>query len=215
MTSAKSSVTIDVLGDDLLRRVAGRGEVRRYPAGSIIINENDPGDSLFVILQGRVRTFSMNSSGKEVSFDEHGPGEYVGELCLYGGRRSASVITLEPTACSIVHSDELGAFMGEYPEFAIHLVKKLIQLTRQSVEKIKSLALLDVYSRLVQFLTQEAVVRDGEKVVERRYTQQEIADRVGCSREMVSAILKDLSVGGYISVRNKQFVIHRTPPAAW
>jgi CRP/FNR family cyclic AMP-dependent transcriptional regulator len=215
MTNAKSSVTVDVLDDDVLRRLAERGEVRRYPVGSIIINEHDPGDSLFIIVKGRVKTFSMNSAGKEVAFDEHGPGEYVGELCLYGGRRSTSVITLEPTSCSIVRSEQLGAFMVDHPDFAIHLVKKLIQLARQSIEKVKSLALLDVYGRLVQFLTQESVVRNGEMIVERRYTQQEIADRVGCSREMVSVILKDLSVGGYISIRNKQFVIHRPPPAAW
>lgn len=215
MTHTKPLVTTDVLGEEVLRRVAERGEIRRYPEGSIIINENDPGESLYLILQGRVKTFSMNSAGKEVAFDEHGAGEYVGELCLYGGRRSASVITLEPTVCSIVRSEQLGEFMSEHPEFAIHLVKKLIQLTRQSVEKIKSLALLDVYGRLVQFLTREAVEKNGERVVERRFTQQDIADRVGCSREMVSVILKDLSAGGYISVRNRQFVIHRTPPAAW
>jgi CRP/FNR family cyclic AMP-dependent transcriptional regulator len=114
-----------------------------------------------------------------------------------------------------VHGDELRDFMGEHPEFANHLVLTLIRLLRRSNVKVKSLALMDVYGRVVQLLTDESVPEGEIRVVKEKYTQQDIADRVGSSREMVSKILKDLSSGGYISVEGKRIVLIRKLPPRW
>jgi CRP/FNR family cyclic AMP-dependent transcriptional regulator len=56
---------------------------------------------------------------------------------------------------------------------------------------------------------------DGKMVVPERLTQQDIADRVGASRDMVSRIFKDLTTGGYVTVADRQITIHRRPPARW
>src|SRR5208282_1364576 len=113
------------------------------------------------------------------------------------------------------HGTELRDFMRNHPEFANHLVLTLIRLLRRSNVKIKSLALMDVYGRVAQLLTDESVLEGSVRVVREKYTQQDIADRVGSSREMVSKILKELSSGGYISVEGKRIVVHRKLPAGW
>lgn len=215
MSGVQPIPDFETLPDEVVREIAREGVVRRYPAGSIIINENDPGGSLFIVLSGRLKSFSYNASGKEVVYNTHGPGETLGEVSLDGGPRSASVMTLEPTACSIVMAEELGAFMARHPAFAEFLVRKLIRLVRRSTERVKSLALMDVYERIAQLLNSESEIEDGVRVVRERFTHQDIADRVGCSREMVSKILKELVKGGYISVNGKRILLNRKLPDAW
>ena len=85
---------------DTVRALAERGIVRSYRKGTVLIEEGDRGDTLYVLLSGRVRVYSSNEAGREVSYGVYGAGEYLGEMSLDGGPRSASVITLEPTACS-------------------------------------------------------------------------------------------------------------------
>jgi CRP/FNR family cyclic AMP-dependent transcriptional regulator len=205
----------DTLDDRLLRAIAAQGPQVRFPANSLIITEGDHADSLYIILDGRVKVFSSNEAGKEVVIVTHGPGEYLGELALDGGVRSASVMTLEPTTCAIVNGADLRHFVEAHPEFAMHLIHKLIGRVRQATDSVKSLALQNVYSRIVRLLM-EASVPDGEqRVVTQRLRHQDIADRVGSSREMVSRILKDLQTGGYVAMDDNHIRILRTLPAAW
>jgi CRP/FNR family transcriptional regulator, cyclic AMP receptor protein len=210
------AVTPDVLDEDLLREIARRGGVRTYPAQAVLINEGDAADSLFIVLSGRVKVYSTNADGKEVVITIHGPGGYVGELALDGGTRSASVMTLEPTTCSVVSGASLRDFVASHPDFASHLIRKLIRSVRQTTESVKSLALEDVYARVIRLLAELSdPAGDGQRRVRERLTQQDVADRVGASREMVSRIFKDLTTGGYIAVSEGRIVILRKPPVAW
>jgi CRP/FNR family cyclic AMP-dependent transcriptional regulator len=80
---------------------------------------------------------------------------------------------------------------------------------------VKSLALMDVYGRVARMLLELAVEREGLLVIEERPTQQEMANRVGASREMINKILGDLASGGYIAVEHDRITIARALPRAW
>jgi CRP/FNR family cyclic AMP-dependent transcriptional regulator len=205
----------DVLQDSLLQAIAQRGGVRSYPANAVLVTEDDRSDSLFVILQGRVKAFGAGIDGREVVYSTLGAGEYFGEMTLDGGPRSASVMTLEPTTCAVVPGAEVRDFLAAHPDFALHLVKKLIKLARASTEHVKSLALEDVYGRIARLLRTLAVQEDGALVVPEKLTQQDIAERVGSSREMVSRVFKPLAEGGYIEVRAGRIVLLKKLPARW
>jgi CRP/FNR family transcriptional regulator, cyclic AMP receptor protein len=211
----QAPIKLDVLGVGLLREIAEKGGLRHFPARTILISEGDTSDSLFILVTGRVKVYSTNPNGREVVITIHGPGEYLGELALDGGVRSASVMTLEPTTCSVVSGAELRQFIEAHPDFAQHLIRKLIGRVRQATDSVKSLALQDVYGRIMRLLDENAVELDGEWVIRERMTQQDIAERVGSSREMVSRILRDLSAGGYVSSAAGRITIHRKPPTAW
>ena len=210
-------VTPDVLDPGVLREIAMQGGVKPYPAQAILINEGDASDSLFIVLSGRVKVYSTNPEGKEVVIATHGAGEYVGELSLDGGVRSTSVMTLEPTTCSVVSGANLRSFIAANPDFASHLILKLIRCVRQATESVKSLALEDVYERVVRLLADLSDPIDGgaQRRVREKLTQQDIADRVGASREMVSRIFKDLTAGAYIASEAGKIVVLRKPPAGW
>ena len=210
-------VTPDVLDPGLLREIARQGGVKPYPAQAILINEGDASDSLYIVLSGRVKVYSNNAEGKEVVIATHGAGEYVGELSLDGGVRSTSVMTLEPTTCSVVSGANLRGFIAANPDFASHLILKLIRCVRQATESVKSLALEDVYKRVVRLLADLSDPVEGgpRRRVREKLTQQDIADRVGASREMVSRIFKDLTAGGYMASEAGRIVVLKKPPMGW
>ncbi|MCY7304566.1 MAG: Crp/Fnr family transcriptional regulator [Rhodoferax sp.] len=200
----------------LIRALAARGATRRYRKGTILINEGDFGDTIFIVLVGRVKVFSDAASDKEITFGIFGPGEYVGEMAIDGGPRSASVITLEPVACAVVARAALLAFIAEKPEFAITLLSKVIQRLRLATRDARNLAFIDVYGRLNQCVQALAVPgAAGTLVVPERLTHVELASRVGCSREMVSRILKDLESGGYVRLVDRRIHLMAKLPQRW
>jgi CRP/FNR family cyclic AMP-dependent transcriptional regulator len=199
--------------ESLLRAVAEQGRITSFPKDAMIIREGERGDTMFVILAGRVKVFSSNRDGKEVIFDIHGPGETIGEMALDEGLRSASVITLEPTTCSVITREMMRRYVMANPDFALQLIAKLIRRTRLAVENVKRLALLDVYGRIVALLNSMTPEQCGVGVLTERMTQQEMAERVAASRDMVSRILHDLAEGGYVEVSSRRIeVLKRIPP---
>jgi CRP/FNR family cyclic AMP-dependent transcriptional regulator len=203
------------LQSETLKAIASSGVIRTFPRNSILINEGDVGDSLFIVLAGRVKVFASNEQGREFVIDFHGPGEYVGEMSLDGARRSASVVTMEPTTCAVVNRAQFREFILHHPDFALHLIERLIHRVRVTTGNLKSLALSDVYGRLVRLLNTLAIEVDGKQVVPEKLTQQDIADRVGASRDMIGKLMKDLIAGGYLHVEDRTITILKKLPTGW
>jgi CRP/FNR family transcriptional regulator, cyclic AMP receptor protein len=199
-----------------LRGLANRGTIRSYPKNSVIINEGEAGDALFVLLQGRVKVYSNDSAGREITFNFVDHGDYFAEMCIDGGPRSASVMTMEPAVCSVVSPSAVRQHMSDEPEFAFDLISQVIRRARSATESARNMALLDVYGRVVVALQGPP----GQAKTERpltltRITHQSIASRVGASREMVSRLLKDLEKGGYIELGVKRITLLKKLPARW
>jgi CRP/FNR family cyclic AMP-dependent transcriptional regulator len=203
------------LQPETLRAIAATGVVRSFPRNTVLINEGDLGDALYVILSGRVKVFSSNEAGREFVIDFHAAGEYVGEMTLDGEPRSASVMTVEPTTCAVVNRAQFRDFILAHPDFAMHLIERLIHRVRVTTGNLKSLALSDVYGRLVRLLNALAKDVDGRQVVPEKLTQQDIADRVGASRDMIGKLLKDLVAGGYLGVEERTISILKKLPTGW
>jgi CRP/FNR family cyclic AMP-dependent transcriptional regulator len=211
----RKAATADVLDDSVLRSIAARGGVRTYPAHAVLVTEDDRSDALYIILEGRTKVYGSGDDGREVIYSTLGVGEYFGELTLDGGPRSASVMTLEPTACAVVPGREVRDFLASHPDFAVHLARKLIGLSRSLTGQVKSLALEDVYGRIARLLRTLALDSDGVPTLPEKMTQQDIADRVGASREMVSRVFKSLQEGGYLELRGGRIAILKKLPPRW
>lgn len=201
-----------------VRALARRGELRRFAKGAVVIQEGDVGDTLYVILDGQLRVFtSTMASDRQFTFNTYGPGEYVGEMGLDGGERSASVEATLQTVCSVVTRRTLEQHIREVPDFAFELIAKVIRRARSATLSAKSMALNDVYGRLKEFLENHAELQpDGNtrRVLE-RHTHQQIAHLLGCSREMVTRQIKDLQKGKYLSPERGELVILKPLPPRW
>ena len=210
-----SAAQLQSIVDAFTRQLASLGRVRTYPKNTVFITEGDSSDAVFVILSGRVKVFISDTEGHEMILDTQGPGEYVGEMALDGKPRSASVMTLEPSTFSVVQREPVRDAIRQNPDFALEMISRIIDRARIATSSVKDLALLDVYGRVARLLLNMASERDGKLMIPEKLTQQEIAERVGASRDMVSRIFRDLTTGGYITVENRFITINKKPPARW
>src|SRR5690606_2009220 len=144
LTSSLSSHHIEAL--------AALGVARRYRRGALLIQEGDTGDTLYVVLQGRLRAFVADNQGRELTLGMYGPLEYVGEMSLDGGPRSANVEAAEASTCAVVSRATLLDYIAAHPEFALELMARLIRRARLATDSARSVALIDVYGRLVRLL---------------------------------------------------------------
>jgi CRP/FNR family cyclic AMP-dependent transcriptional regulator len=205
------------LSDDL-RALARRGELCRFAKGAVLIQEGAVGDTLYIVLEGRLRVYGSHMANeREITHGTYGPGEYVGEMGLDGGPRSASVMALEPTVCALITRRTLEAHLAESPAFAFELLCKVIRRARAATLSAKGMALNDVYGRLKQLLDNSAEPQpDGTRRLTEKITHLELANRVGCSREMVTRQLNDLQQGGYIRARRGgELVLLKPLPPRW
>ncbi len=199
-----------------LRALALRGVLRHYKKSSIVIEEGDTGESLFVLLQGRVKVFSNDHSGREITYSTIAAGEYFGEMSLDGGTRSASIVTLEPCVCAVLTGSALREHLAASPEFALQLAMQVISRARAATETARNMALLNVYGRVTAALeSQQGAARPDAPVLLTQITHQSIASRVGASREMVSRLLKDLEKGGYIDLGVRRITLLKKLPPRW
>jgi CRP/FNR family cyclic AMP-dependent transcriptional regulator len=214
--NAPSQPQLAALPEGAVRQLASHGQVRTFRKNAVIINEGEAGDSLYVILSGRVKIFVADGEGREMILDTLGPGDVVGEMTLDAGPRSASVICTETVTFSMLTRAVMREAIVASPDFALQLISTLICRIRQATDLVKGLALLDVYGRVAGLLLKLAVKQDdGRLVINEKLTQQDIADRVGASRDMVNRIFKELTAGGYLTVESRQIVLNRRPPARW
>jgi CRP/FNR family cyclic AMP-dependent transcriptional regulator len=203
------------LSAEEIDQLAQGATLRTFPKNAVVVNEGDRTDSLYIILSGRVRVFLADEEGHEVTLGTQGPGEYFGEMVLDEGPRSASIMTLEPCRFAVVSKEAFTAFLASHPDFSVRLIRKLIHRARALTNNVRSLALLDVYGRVARLLLDMAVEQDGKRMIPEKLTQQDIASRVGASREMISLILKDLSAGGFISIAGKRITVNKELPKHW
>ncbi|MGD2056139.1 MAG: Crp/Fnr family transcriptional regulator [Gammaproteobacteria bacterium] len=189
---------------------------RIYQKNTVIINEGDEASSLFIILSGEVRVFLSNPDGKEIIINTQGAGEHFGELALLDNApRSASVMTTDKSTIGVISKADFRNLLSRHIDLGLKLIVELTRRVRMLSDNIKTLALMDVYGRVAKTLLGLAEKANGHLVIHNRPTQQEIANRIGASREMVARILKDLSTGGYITITGKQLFINEKLPDAW
>ena len=196
-------------------KLAPLGRVHRFAPHTIVVSEGDFSDSSYFILQGRVKTFVSEPDGREIVLSVLGPGECFGEAVLDGGPRSASVVTLELVSCKVVARALLRSAMAEDPQLAMWMIDVLIGRLRVATGLVKDLALHDVYARVTHLLQGMAREHAGVLAVPERMSQQEIAHRVGASRDMVGRVVKELIDGGYIAMEHKAITLIRKFPLRW
>ena len=184
---------------------------RSVPRGSMLMAEGDATDSLYTIISGRLKVMMGDADGKEVILALLGPGEIVGEMGLIDDSpRSATVIAIEPSELLTISKREFRKCLAENFDMAMGVMRGLVRRLREADRKIGSLALLDVYGRVARLLIDMAENVNGQKIVTKRLPKQDIAKMIGASREMVSRVMKDLQVGGYIEMRGSNIVLRDT-----
>ena len=154
---------------------------------------------------------NFDEEGREIILSWLGPGEFFGEMGLIDGSpRSASVVAVEPCELLTIGKIDFKRCMQENFEVAQKLMQILVRRLREADRNIESLALLDVYGRVARLLLDMSEEENGKRLVRRKLSKQDIANMIGASREMVSKVMRDLEVGGYIISSGDTIIITGT-----
>ena len=190
---------------------------KSYPKGTLIFSEGDESDGMFIIREGKIKVFMSDESGKEMLIAILGPGEIVGEVASLDGQpRTASVSALTEARVAKIGLPEFRQFLEENPDLAFEIIRVLTSRIRDHTTSISNLAFKNVYGRVVWLLEKHSEKNpDDTYTVNRKFTQQDIADMVGSSREMVSRVVSELVKGEYITINQKIITILKTLPRGW
>lgn len=197
-----------------LQQLERGSQLRRYPKNTVLFMEGDDGGQLFIIREGLVCVHCEDSEGRQLILNYMGEGECFGELSLLDAQpRSASVSTMTECHMLCISRQQFLQFVDENPQICQQLITSLSAMVRRLTGNVKDMALLDVYGRVARVL--ERYSDEQHQVANPKLKHHEIASMVGASREMVSRIMKELVVGGYIEVHPKHIQILKNFPKGW
>lgn len=186
------------------------GELTRekfYPRGSVILFENDPGDSLFVVRQGRVKVVLIGEDGREVILGVLGVSEHFGELALIDDRpRSAHVIAMDDSHLLVLRREDFRRRVESSPAVAWSLLTELSRRLRRADEKIGGLVLLDVPGRIARLLL-DLAEEANSNTIDKPLTHQTIAQMIGASRETVSRAMKDFQDANWVMIERRRITL--------
>jgi CRP-like cAMP-binding protein len=185
---------------------------RHVPKGQALFHEGEPGDHMYVIVQGKVKLGQTSSDGRESLLGVLGPGEMFGELSLFDpGMRTSTAIALTDSVVLALGHDQLTPWLTGRPEVGAALLQALARRIRRTNEAMADLVFADVPGRVAK-----ALMDLGEKfgsvtpeglMVTHDMTQEELAQLVGASRETVNKALADFVARGWIRLESRQVLI--------
>jgi CRP/FNR family cyclic AMP-dependent transcriptional regulator len=214
---------LKALDEDALALIEAHASVRTLPKGVTIVHAGEAAQCVFALLSGRAKMFLANEDGKEIVLGTLEAGASFGEVALLEEpAMNANIATLEPTRLLSIPRRTLSEVALHDTQFALQLAQRMAQQVRQLSEQVRSLGLCNVYQRLAHTLTAMAQPQHAAAgtfgaplVINHRFTHQELAKRIGASREMVTRIFRDLIIGGYLRVDGKRLFIAKKLPASW
>jgi CRP/FNR family cyclic AMP-dependent transcriptional regulator len=184
-------------------------KTRSIAKNTVVISEGDESDCLYIVKSGKAYALRIDETGRQFVVNRFGPFDYFGEMSFFDGDvRCATVMTKASCELLILPRQALLHLASKHPEILWNVNKVLLNKLRAATEQIDALAFKDVYGRLARFLTEHA---GTDHVVREKFTQQELADIVGASRETINRIFNDLIAGGYISKSAGRININELP----
>lgn len=202
------------LNDDEMQKVISSGYTKVYTKEEVIIMHGDEGDAMYLILAGNVKLTLFNEDGKTIVLSVLKEGDFMGELSLLDRKaRSCSVIAMSECRLFILTRTLFYKLISEQPKIIFNILKEMTERLRKADAKIGSLALLDVYGRIVQVLYDIAsdIGEETEQgiIIDKLPTHEELAGIVGTTRESVTRVMINIRKTGIIRYRNDHKVILR------
>src|SRR3954452_2847498 len=159
---------------------------KSFPKNAVVLTEGEMGDSLYMIQSGKVKVFIGDEEGREIILKLLGPGDFFGEMSMIDKQpRSASVTTSEASTFLVLTHAAFEKCVEQAPRIGNMVMRMLAQRVREADRKIGTLALMDVYGRVASTLLELSVYSNGKLMVAEKLSQQDLANMVGASREMV------------------------------
>ena len=198
------------LPEQTIAQIAALASRRTYKADTVVVMRGDPGDALYGVITGRVRISASGAGGKEIFLNIMEPGDAFGEIALLDGQpRSAAATTITPTELMIIRREDFLALVKREPQLAVHLIELLCKRVRWTSEQSEDSSLLSVPARLAKRLLSLASSH-GRKTTagaQLKITQEDLAQFLGLSRQIVNKYLQTWKKQGWITLGRGSVVL--------
>jgi CRP/FNR family cyclic AMP-dependent transcriptional regulator len=193
------------LADEERRRVVAAGVPRRFGAREVVFHEGDPGDTLHLLVSGRVAVRSTTRLGQVATLNLLGPGDAVGEMALLDprARRTATVVALEPTHTLALEGRRFAELRRRHPQIDRSLAALLAAKLRRASEQVVESLYVPVEVRVARRLVELADAYGGEI----RLTQDDLAGLVGTTRATANSVLRSLAGRGAVALRRGRIAV--------
>ncbi|MFA3783118.1 Crp/Fnr family transcriptional regulator [Melioribacteraceae bacterium 4301-Me] len=193
------------LNDETLTKIEQIGTRKNYNKDSIILQEDEVGTAMFLIIKGKVKVSRQSTDGKEVILTILSDSDFFGEMAILDGlTRSATVTAIENTELFIIQRNDFLNLLKGHPEISIALLQELTQRLRNADIKIKALSLKDAEGKVATVILQIAddigKIKQGIVEIEKLPLQQDLANMAGTSRETISRVLHSFAKKGFIEL---------------
>jgi CRP/FNR family transcriptional regulator, cyclic AMP receptor protein len=194
-----------------LNAVAAASRLRSFRRGQIVFTRSDPGDTVIVVVSGRIKVTMRSADGGELTLAVIPPGGLLGELGVVdGGPRSADAETLEESQLLLIPREAIRAICARVPSAAQALTNSIAATLRRLTEVTADLVFLDLPRRVAKILLSQARGDDG--IIRFRMSQEELAHQVGSTRQSVNAALRGFERRGWIEMHDRAVMVKQ--PAA-
>jgi CRP-like cAMP-binding protein len=198
--------------DDEISRLDRACRYRRFAPEEPILERDAVGGDVYFLLAGRVRVVVYAASGREVAFDELTEGAYFGEMAALDGKpRSASAVAVRETFLALLPRQAFLDIVGNHPEVALRVIRKLTGIVRAANDRIVELSTLPAHDRVqAELLRRARAQMTGDNIARIRPIplHSDIGCRIGATRETVARVMSDLARDHLLSRTEGGLVIH-------
>jgi CRP/FNR family transcriptional regulator, cyclic AMP receptor protein len=189
-----------------LQALAAASRVRTFRRGQVLFSADDPGDTLIMVVSGRVKVVVRSADGSELTLTIIQPGGVFGELSVAdGGSRSADAEILEESELLIVPRAVIQDVCSRVPSVAQALTVSLAAMLRRLTEATSDLVFLDLPRRMAKVLLSQPRGDDG--VIRPGLSQEELARQAGATRQSVNAALRGFERRGWITMNGRAVTV--------
>ncbi|MDF1584952.1 Crp/Fnr family transcriptional regulator [Marinimicrococcus flavescens] len=201
------------LTEEEIERLAAYAATVQVAAGQVIFQKGDSGDSIAVVVSGRVKISALSPDGREAVFTFIEPGRCFGEVALLDGKaRSADATAVEASELFILKRADLLGFLERHPEIALRIIGVLCARLRRSTEMVEDAVLRNMAPRIARALLRLAgdygvSCADGVRI-DFKLSQRELGSYVGLARENINRQLGLWRQEGLVSLVQGRIVLH-------
>ena len=197
-----------------LEAIGHATNLTRCGRGSVIVSPDDPPERIHILKSGRVRLYRISPDGKQLTLDIVDPGTILGDMALLGQPRISEgyAETLGEAVVCTISADELRRLVERFPVIGLNIIGHLADRLREAERELESMAFESVAQRFARRLLDLAdrygdPASDGRTLIRQRFTQQELAEMVGTTRETLAHVLADFRRRGLLETAHHQLTI--------
>jgi CRP/FNR family cyclic AMP-dependent transcriptional regulator len=200
--------TIEMFSDLSPQQVAAlEGEIRmsNVPAGRMVFAPEETGEGLFILKQGAVQIYRISPEGKRFVIANIEPGTFFGEMAFAGQSMYGSFAeTMQPSLLCVMSRVDLERLIAKYPSVGLRMMQALAGRLGDAESQLEDLALKSLSARLATFILRQTSGGAGQMV---GLTHNDLAERVGTSRETATQALNELKADGLIAIGRKRIEV--------